>query len=716
VKEYNFFRLIMKAPLLVSALSRLFPGWVHWGHLRAFSGAAAVAAGISFSECLQVSVFTVPGKLYPVFFAFTILAGVTGVISRKKRISLIAFFVAGMAVFLLHTARQVSGDEALRKLGSMKVTLSGDLISVPAPRRDRFVWLLKLNGINGRCVSPLCGRTFLCESSLLPAESGSLIANGYFTLGRERKNRYDFDERALYHANGISGKIVVEKLLRQIPPRSWHAKMAAWFRSSVVSVLKKYKNPDHRAVVRASFLDEKAYLAPEIKAAFRASGLYHLLALSGLHAGILLTAVYLLLSLVPVPATARHGCALAVLWLYYLYIGPVPSLARATVMSTVVIASLMFQRKNYPLQSLGSAALIWLFFSPASLFQAGFQLSFLATFGIVALHPFVMKAYPGHAHPVVDYVLRLLLTPFSVSCSAFCATLPAVLWHFGTVSLYGFVANIVGATLMTGVMWLFFAALITAPAAGMISQAAVYGSSLFLDGLMAVAGWAMKIPGSSIKWYAPYPELIGIYFLLMTAVISVAAVRRKQLLMWGLPLLCCLIPADYLVRRAAAGVHVIRFATGRKGVEVTAVRRPEGTAWLYCSGSDAAVERVIQFSVLPWMRHVPGTVIKKIYLMESGKKKGTAVGTFPRESITGMQTRIFSAGRWHTLPCTTVYSGTAGRAPPVFRIFCGTASLFSKGPTITASYGRPDDRKFETAEIPVRAAFKKRRFRFTSFK
>ncbi|MBN1757288.1 MAG: ComEC/Rec2 family competence protein [Chitinispirillaceae bacterium] len=664
----------MKIRSIIDSVLRNFPGSAHWWNLPAFCGAVAFAAGISVANCIPVPHTVLTGTLY--FFLPVLATGVctAALFCGKAPVRLSAFLVAGAAVTLLHLGKWERCSAVLQTLQSDQITVSGILCNAPAPQRDRFVWLLRLQTVNGNTESPLCGRTFMCVSSVMPDAAGAVSARGYISAGRSRTNRYDFDEKALLRVNGISGKINVTGLLGGAPPKSWHAKCSAWFRTRVIGVLKTYPDPDHRAVIRASFLDEKAYLAPEIKNAFRTSGLYHLLSLSGLHAGILLTAVYLLLSMVPVPARVRHLCALSVLWFYYLYIGPVPSLARATVMATVVIVSLLLQRKSYPLQSLGLAAIIWLAWSPASLFQAGFQFSFLATFGILTLHPVIMKAFPGHSNPVVDYGIRLVLIPFSVSFSAFCATLPAMLWHFGTVSLYGFVANIVGAGLMTGGMWLFFIGLLSAPLAPFISHLAVYYSSLFLDGLMSVANFSVSMPLSSVELPAPYPEQIAAWYLLFAALVTVSTTARRTVLKWGIPVLCCFIPAGYLVRRATAGTQVVGFTGGTPGVEVTAVRSPSGSTVLFCNGGEETVDRFIHYSVTPWIRHMPGTrVCRRVTVTPENDYHTGVAENDGHYRFTEKKVIVVTGGDRSAPPCTCSYDAT-GQVPQL-EVVCGDVML-----------------------------------------
>ena len=600
------------------SISRIFPLLAHWSNFSALGGMTAFAAGICAAGMTPLQPFLLHEQLYPVFLPAAILCGAFGIITGKKSFRILAFGAAGVMWCLYQTTQAKQVDTCIAELSPLSVRISGDIITPPEPRRDRFIFLLSLNELNGKRHPRLSGRTFLCTSLQNTPAAGSLVMEGIVRLGEVRKNRYDFDERAFLAANGIVGKIDAGRILTMQPPHTLSGRLAVKFRQRLMSVFKQYKNPDHRALIRASFTGEKAYIAPEIKEIFRRSGLYHLLALSGFHAAILLTAVYFLLVAFPVRSGIKHGVALLVLWLYLGFIGPIPSLTRAVIMASGVIVSMMFQRKNYPLQILGIAGLLWLVFSPLSLFQPGFQLSYGATFGILTLHPLLARLYRGFQDPVVDFFLRPLFMSVSVSISAFLMTLPILLYFFGCVSLYGIFANLAAVPLMSGAMWTFFTALLTGPIAAWAGRAAIFVSGGMIDCLLMIASFADKISFSLLRGYAPYPEIIAVFYIFLLAVITIERKWTPRFLAWGIPLLLCAIPADYLLHRTATAPTIIRFATD-KDAAMTAMRWPRGSTWLFCSGKERAVSRALRNSVTGWIHHTPGTTIDRLFIAVPGE-------------------------------------------------------------------------------------------------
>lgn len=600
--------------LILKLTSRYAPGLEHWSNLGAFSSMVALSSGIMLASALP-SRLIFQEKLYPVYLSCAIAALACGILFRQKKFKFTAFLFGGGLMYLLQSIACHNEESTLVMLAGSLQRIEGEVISPPAPRADKVAFLLKVRKVVGDRRGILSGKVFDCTGPSTPTCSGLLTLEGRLSTAQHRRNRYGFDEAEFFRAGGIAGKIVVEKIVSEKPPEQLLARIASQFRTWLLGVLKLYHNPDHRALIRASFTGEKAYIAPEINLLFQRSGLYHLLALSGFNAAILLAALYVLLAPFPLNIVAKHIVALMLLWLYNGFVGPIPSLMRAVIMATVVIGALMFQRKNYPLQTFGIAGSIWLLLSPSSLFQPGFQLSYGATFGILTLHALFSKMYRGLSHPVADAALRPLYGSLSVSLAACIATLPILLYHFGTFSLYGLVANIVAIPLMSFSMWAFFCALLFAPFSILLSGAAVAVSGWVMEILLAVAAWADKVPFCMMSGYAPYPELIVAFYLLVIAVVTVERRNVVKVLFWGIPLLMCVIPADYLVRRVTAAPSIIRFATP-EGCAISAVRRPCGATRVFCTGKAAAIRRFLGRDVAVWRHHVPGTVISRIVTVE----------------------------------------------------------------------------------------------------
>lgn len=256
-------------------------------------------------------------------------------------------------------------------------------------------------------------------------------------------------------------------------------------RSSLLTNYADYFNAESLAILSAMTLGDKSLLTNDVKTLFSETGTSHVLALSGLHLGILFSLLnFFLLSrfrskrIVLVTLTL---ISLVALWGFVLLTGAPLSLQRAAWMFTIIQTAGCFRRTGLSsLNNLSLAALILLTVSPMSLLDVGFQLSFAAVFGISMMSLYVWRRFPLPywdyetdkliKHTPIDLyqgidrwrhrdTRRRLVRPFlrtgynffrrtvyplfTVSLSAQLATLPFVLYYFHVFSPLGLLANFI---------------------------------------------------------------------------------------------------------------------------------------------------------------------------------------------------------------------------------------------------------------------------------
>ncbi|HWQ58698.1 MAG TPA: ComEC/Rec2 family competence protein [Clostridia bacterium] len=203
-------------------------------------------------------------------------------------------------------------------------------------------------------------------------------------------------------------------------------------------------------LVRAIVLGDTSKLSYFDNEAFRAAGVSHILALSGLNASILAALIALV---IPKRRPGLRFLVVAAFLLVYCLLTAFPaSLVRACTMSLCMLAAPVLKRKNDPLSSLALAFALIVLPLPFSLFSAGFQLSFAATAGILMLYQPLRARLTKLPSP--------LAADAALTLSATLATLPFTLAIFGRLPLYSLIANLVVVPLVTLSLPLAIAALI----------------------------------------------------------------------------------------------------------------------------------------------------------------------------------------------------------------------------------------------------------------
>lgn len=210
---------------------------------------------------------------------------------------------------------------------------------------------------------------------------------------------------------------------------------------------------DELATVGALTLGYKEDLDPALKQHFQASGAAHVLAVSGLHTGIIYALLMGLLTLGgrirPMYENRSGRCVISLIiivamWAYAWLTGLTPSVVRAVVMVTIFETGRMFYRYGISINSIAAAAVLILLARPLDLWSVGFQLSFAATFAIVVL----ARECERHLHLQKKIKMRFriihwIIGTLIISIAAQLGTLALTMYYFGYVSTYFLLTNLI---------------------------------------------------------------------------------------------------------------------------------------------------------------------------------------------------------------------------------------------------------------------------------
>jgi competence protein ComEC len=262
---------------------------------------------------------------------------------------------------------------------------------------------------------------------------------------------FDYPEHLA--ARGISDVLTAGRVVAVVPKfdASVMGVIHGWRRSLAGTVARHVPEPQ-ASVVNALTLGLRGGITPEVNEAFRTSGLSHLLAVSGLHIGVLLAMVLG----VSARVIGRHRLVyllppLVLLWAYVLLAGAPPSAIRAGLMGSVLLLALGTGRATVPVNALGLTVVLVLVLDPATLWDRAFQMSAAAMAGVLLLGlPLAQWAFnlgKGRA-TWVQMVSTLLGAPLAVSLGAVVGSLPVVAFNFGQVPLLSIPATLIAMPLV----------------------------------------------------------------------------------------------------------------------------------------------------------------------------------------------------------------------------------------------------------------------------
>jgi len=195
------------------------------------------------------------------------------------------------------------------------------------------------------------------------------------------------------------------------------------------------------AVASALLLGQRDYLDAETIEAYSNAGAMHVLAVSGLHVGILYLFLNFILGFMDrwkQGTVLKCILILSSLWLYAMITGLSPSVLRATIMFSFVILAIAVNRKSNIYNTIAASGLLLLFVDPFLLFHVGFQLSYLAVLGIIYFQPKIYRIV-HFKNKVLKYIWKIT----TVSIAAQIATFPICIYYFHQFPIYFLLSNLI---------------------------------------------------------------------------------------------------------------------------------------------------------------------------------------------------------------------------------------------------------------------------------
>jgi len=355
-------------------------------------------------------------------------------------------------------------------------------------------------------------------------------------LFKNFNNPGNYDYKAAMRLKGLTCAAAVSDGSRIVLLGTGHLPffrgMVERFQKPVRQLFKKRLDSRNDALFRALILGERQGITPELREPFNQTGLGHLLAVSGLHIGLVAGVAFFLfkwiLSRSYHLALRMDVRKLAALFTcppvigYALLAGFQVSSQRAMIMILAFLGSLIVGREREVWSTLALAGLIILFFDPNALFSISFQLSFMAVIGILWLTPAILNKLrnPGNnTHEkrstwkrLLDYFIGLA----AVSAAAVFFLLPVTCHYFHRITFVSIPANLTTIPILG--IWVIPLGLLSAAAvpfstgvAGFFLTIGSWGLNIMMD----IIGFWSRLPGSSIYMVTPNIFEILIFYSLI---------------------------------------------------------------------------------------------------------------------------------------------------------------------------------------------------------
>ncbi|MFQ5794572.1 MAG: ComEC/Rec2 family competence protein [Candidatus Bipolaricaulia bacterium] len=338
-----------------------------------------------------------------------------------------------------HAVSQLSFETLYARLENLR-TITGTVIDYPAHGGGRSRFILKPEG------EPGAVQIFYDHG---PQDYLSVGYGDRLRLSGTSEVPWTsdaFDYRAYLRHRGIWGIVRVREMDEIERLGTGGHPVLRWgyqTRETLFGVIDRYVSNPEAGLLKAILFGERAYLDREIETSFQRTGLAHILAVSGLHLGIIIGILWWGLKRLRWSEARIYLILLPIVLIYLIIVGFRVSLVRATVLFgfmglgwVLAELGLILKRWRNLYQALAAAALILLMVNPGALFDVGFQLSFAATLAIIACTP----TFEAILQRLGVQFFRSLL---AVSIAAQLGVAPIIAYHFHQVYLVIILANLI---------------------------------------------------------------------------------------------------------------------------------------------------------------------------------------------------------------------------------------------------------------------------------
>ena len=504
-----------------------------------FRLAISLAAGIFFAETFRVEL-----GVYPVM-ALMLLLWVLGYLLKDSSYKGRWVFGVGVTCFMFLVGT-VLVDCAWRKVkvdwAQEKQVYRGFLLETPLEKPKTYQCRVR---ISDKDVLLYLAKDSLSSSLRIGDE---IWVSARMESPRNQENSQDFDYARYLYYKGVTG-------VAYVPADAWKRigansalpikQKALQFREYLMAKYRQWGIGEKQMpVLSALTLGYKGDLDKEIRHMYSVAGISHVLALSGMHIGIIWFLLSGFLRFLTKGRLKFLGWCLitVVLWAFAFMVGLEASVVRAVVMCMLMGLGQLAGSKPLSMNTLSVAAFFMLLYQPFYLFDIGFQLSFVAVASILIFYPMIRGRVVAH-----NRIVRGLWKIVAVSVAAQLGTAPLAMYYFSSFSLYFLLANLVVAVLLPLILCVSVLMVLSASFMG-VHVWVVKGLNGLVNVLNGVAGWTGSLPYASLSLSVlSLAEVVLAYVLLGVGYMYWKTRRRQWLIKMLTALVCLLSVRLYLI-------------------------------------------------------------------------------------------------------------------------------------------------------------------------
>lgn len=423
------------------------------------------------------------------------------------------------------------------------------------------------------------------DSSWLGIHRGQRVKiSGNLAIPKSFNSEFDY-KCYLYHQRIQTLLYTSYGQIEVIERAGWLDRAVFFCRSRIRDAIQVCFSGNRAGLLMGITLGDTSHLSENLKENFRLTGLAHILAVSGLHVGLLAAVCFSLGRLVRMKGLAQWAVVLSVVVFYALLTGSRPPALRASIMILVGGGAWLLGRDRNLISSLSVAALVLLIYDPFSFFDVGFQLSFTVALALILITPTLSSkiALPGR--------LGNLL---AVSVAAQLGAAPILIYYFRQLPIIATIANLAVVPAVAPALFLG----LVGGLVGMFSKVLSFPIYLlarpFLSYIIGMTSALGSFPGATLFLEPPHPGLIVGYYLALIGGVMSLRKWNFQINFRGLLIIFLVVAVLVVWWQVGCGRSPERLTVTFLDVgegDAALVRTPDGANMLIDGGGDPQTVR-----------------------------------------------------------------------------------------------------------------------------
>jgi competence protein ComEC len=260
---------------------------------------------------------------------------------------------------------------------------------------------------------------------------------------------------------------------------------------------------ESKGMIISLIFGDRSEMERQVLKSYQSLGVIHLLAVSGLHVGLVSAFVHLILIRIGMTKERTIDLIIILLPIYAILAGAAPSVLRATAMSIVVLLSIRYRKKINPLDGISYVFLVLMLINPAYIFHLGFQLSFLVSYSLIISLNSILRRYANWFSQLLAVTILAQLVSF-----------PLIIYHFHVISIWTIPLNLFYIPFITifalPLAFIIFVSHIIFPA---ISELMLYFYEFFISFAHQCLGRVNELPLSSLIFGQPPLWIVILYYI-----------------------------------------------------------------------------------------------------------------------------------------------------------------------------------------------------------